>query len=41
MDEQRIQAYVNLIKQLFNCTSGEELAVLQQHAELVDAELLL
>jgi CHAT domain-containing protein/predicted LPLAT superfamily acyltransferase len=42
MDQQRIQAYVNLIKQLFNCTSGEEIAVvLQQHAELVDAELLV
>jgi len=41
MDEQRIQAYVNLIKQLFNCTSGEEPAVLQQRTELVDAELLV
>jgi CHAT domain-containing protein len=42
MDEQRIQAYVNLIEQLLDCTSGEELAaVLQQYSELVDAELLV
>jgi len=41
MDEQRIQAYVNLIEQLLDCTSGEEPVVLQQHTELVDAELLV
>ncbi len=40
MDEQRIQAYVNLIQQLLGCASGEELALLKQHAELVDAGLL-
>lgn len=40
MDEQRIQAYVNLIRQLLGCASGEEMAVLQHHAELVDAGLL-
>ncbi|MDZ8083170.1 MAG: CHAT domain-containing protein [Nostoc sp. DcaGUA01] len=41
MDEQRMQAYVNLIEQLFACASREELAaILQQHAELLDAELL-
>jgi len=40
MDEQRLQAYVNLIRQLLGCPSGEEMAVLQQHAELVDTGLL-
>ncbi len=40
MDEQRMQAYANLIEQLLGCASGEELAVLQQHTELLDAELL-
>ncbi|MCC5666816.1 hypothetical protein LC653_23715 [Nostoc sp. CHAB 5784] len=40
MDEQRMQAYANLIKQLLGCAIGEKLAVLPQHAELVDAELL-
>lgn len=40
MDEQRLQAYLGLIKQLLSCASGEELAVLQRHADLVDAELI-
>jgi hypothetical protein len=40
MDEQRRQAYVNLIRQLLSCASGEEMALLQQYAELVDAGLL-
>lgn len=40
MDEQRIEAYVNLIEQLLGCANGEELAVLQHHRELVDGGLL-
>jgi tetratricopeptide (TPR) repeat protein len=40
MDEQRTKAYVNLIEQLLGCANGEELAVLQRHAELVDGGLL-
>jgi CHAT domain-containing protein/signal recognition particle subunit SEC65 len=41
MDEQRQQAYVNLIEQLFDCASEEELAeALKRHAEWVDAGLL-
>jgi CHAT domain-containing protein len=40
MDEQRFQACVNLIEQLLGCASGEEMAVLQRHSELVDAALL-
>jgi hypothetical protein len=40
MDEQRMQAYVALIEQLLSCANGEEGAILQQQAELVDAGLL-
>ncbi len=40
MDEQRMQAYVALIEQLLRCANGEESAILQQHADLVDAGLL-
>jgi CHAT domain-containing protein len=40
MDEQRIQAYVDLIEQLLGCPQGEEVAVLQAHAGLVDAGLV-
>ena len=40
MNEQRLQAYVTLIDQLLSCDNGEELALLQRHAELVDAGLL-
>ena len=40
MDEQRMQAYVALIEQLLRCANGEECAILQQQAELVDAGLL-
>ena len=41
MDEQWLQAYLNLIKQLLNCVSEEELkAVLQRHPKYIDVELL-
>jgi CHAT domain-containing protein len=40
MDEQRMQAYVGLIEQLLGCPQGEENALLQANAELVDAELI-
>jgi CHAT domain-containing protein len=41
MNEQRMRAYVKLIEQLLDCANGEELAaILQQHAELLDADLL-
>jgi hypothetical protein len=40
MDEQRLQAYVGLIEQLLGCPQGQEAALLQANAELVDADLL-
>jgi len=40
MDENRIQAYLNLIQQLLNCPSGEEPEILQANSELVDLEFL-
>ncbi|MEG5001519.1 tetratricopeptide repeat protein, partial [Microcoleus sp. B4-D4] len=40
MDEQRLQAYLNLIQSLLNCSSGEENQILQANSELVDAGLV-
>ena len=41
MNEQRAQAYVNLIQQLLACTDGEELnKILQANQELIDPEFL-
>jgi hypothetical protein len=40
VDEQRISAYVQLIEQLLACPQGEEAALLQASAELVDAGLV-
>ncbi|MEA5517411.1 hypothetical protein [Limnoraphis robusta] len=40
MDENRVQAYVKLIKALLNCDSGEETEILQANSELVDAGLV-
>jgi hypothetical protein len=40
MDEQRMQAYMELIEQLLGCSQVEEGALLQANAELVDAELV-
>lgn len=41
MNEQRAQAYVNLIEQLLVCTNGEELNnILQANQELIDPEFL-
>ncbi|MBD2552111.1 CHAT domain-containing protein [Limnothrix sp. FACHB-708] len=40
MDEQRLQAYLQLIQQLLACPEGEEASVLQAQAELVDAGLV-
>ncbi|MBD1859642.1 MULTISPECIES: CHAT domain-containing protein [Leptolyngbya] len=41
MDEQRIQAYVELIGKLLECPGGQEGEILQQHEELVDQGLLM
>ncbi|MEB3886481.1 tetratricopeptide repeat protein [Lyngbya sp. CCY1209] len=41
MDEQRIQEYVQHIKQLLACANGEELAILEANAHLLDESLLL
>ncbi|WP_159784192.1 tetratricopeptide repeat protein [Sodalinema gerasimenkoae] len=40
MDEQRIEAYLELIQALLSCPEGQEGAVLQDNAELVDAGLV-
>lgn len=40
MDEQRLQAYVNVIQQLLSCSAGEEGEVLQANAEWVDLGLV-
>ncbi|MBD2326243.1 CHAT domain-containing protein [Alkalinema sp. FACHB-956] len=40
MDEQRVQAYVGLIEELLGCPQGQEEAILQGKAELVDAGLV-
>ncbi|MEA5498447.1 CHAT domain-containing protein [Limnoraphis robusta Tam1] len=40
MDENRVQAYVRLIKDLLKCDSGEEAQILQANSELVDAGLV-
>jgi hypothetical protein len=41
MNEQRAQAYVNLIQQLLTCTDDEELnKILQANQELIDPQFL-
>ena len=40
MNEARRQAYLNLIRSLLNCPSGEEKQILQANSELVDAGLV-
>jgi hypothetical protein len=40
MDEQRIQAYLDLINQLLCCPDGQEPEILQAHRELLDPDLL-
>ncbi|MBK1990183.1 hypothetical protein A0J48_022095 [Sphaerospermopsis aphanizomenoides BCCUSP55] len=40
MDEQRLQAYQQLIQQLLNCPNGEEPAILEANSELLDADFL-
>jgi hypothetical protein len=40
MNEQRAQAYVNLIEQLLTCADGEEPYILQANQGLIDPEFL-
>ena len=40
MDEQRFQAYVELIEQLLACSQGQEAELVQANVELVDAGLI-
>ena len=40
MNEQRTQAYLNLINQLLSCNDGDEPRILQENLELVDEELV-
>ena len=41
MNEQRQQAYLNLIQQLLDCANGEEAEILAANQDLLDAEFLL
>ena len=40
MDEQRLQAYYQLIQQLLSCPNGEEAAILEANRELLDVGFL-
>ncbi|MGB7708769.1 MAG: hypothetical protein WBL95_04340 [Microcoleus sp.] len=40
MDENRAQAYANLIQQLLSFPNGEEPQILQDNSELVECEFL-
>jgi hypothetical protein len=40
MDTNHLNAYANLIEALLHCAKGKEWLLLQQHEELIDAELL-
>lgn len=41
MNEQRRDAYLNLIQQLLSCPNGEEAEILAANRDLLDAEFLL
>ncbi|WP_155960359.1 hypothetical protein [Fischerella sp. PCC 9605] len=40
MNEQRQQAYLNLIQSLLNCPEGEESEILAANQDLIDAGFL-
>jgi len=40
MNEERLEAYLNLINTLLSCPSGEEEQILKDHSNLVDAEFV-
>jgi hypothetical protein len=40
MDEQRIQAYLQLIYSLLNCPDGQQIELLETNLDLVDGGLL-
>ena len=40
MNEQRLQAYYQLIQQLLSCPHGEEAAILQANRDLLDVGFL-
>lgn len=40
MDENRLKAYVKLIQELLNCSSGEEVNLLRNNQDLVDLEFI-
>lgn len=37
MDDRQLEAYLNLMRSLLNCPSGEENQILEANSELVDA----
>jgi hypothetical protein len=40
MNQQRIEAYLNLINQLLTCNNGDEPPILQENGELLDQGLI-
>jgi len=40
MDEQRLEAYLNLIQALLNCPEGEDSEILDVHQDLIDNGLV-
>lgn len=40
MNEQRTQAYFNLINRLLSCNQGDEPRILRENQELLDRELI-
>jgi hypothetical protein len=40
MNEQRTQAYLNLVNQLLSCNQGDEPRILQENRELLDQGLV-
>jgi hypothetical protein len=41
MNEKQMIPYLNLVSQLLNCQNGEESAILQQHQNLIDQNLVM
>lgn len=40
MNEERKQLYLNLIQKLLSCPNGQEPEVLNEHIDLIDADLI-
>jgi hypothetical protein len=40
MTDNRIRAYIQLIQKLLDCPEGEEIEILREHEDLIDAQFL-